>query len=156
MSRHRPPRNKPHKPRPWRELVTAIATKLVKIETDFMLPNPEHIEQMSTQLDLAVQRLKFGKVQEQDLLNLQDAVNVALKLITDDNFADALIHTRAAEHALVMIDERKTVTGHWVAKASELDAIEAFLPLHDAILANCPHIEIENATKAVKRDLEAV
>lgn len=144
-----------HIPRPHIELVAAVARRLVKLETDHQLPDPAHIDDVSCQLQLALDRLQFGRATERDLLNLQDAVNVALKLITDDNFADALIHTRAAENALVLIDERKTTTGHWVAKASELSAIEAFLPLHDAIVANCSHREIENATNAVRRDLEA-
>lgn len=153
MNCPKPKRNKMHKPRPREEIVLAIATRLAKLDTDHDLPNPKHIEIMSNQLESAVQRLKFGKVTHDDLLNLQDAVNVALELITDDNFADALIHTKAAEHALIMIDERKTTTGHWVAKASELDTIKSFLPIHDTILANCPHIEIEQATKAVQLDL---
>lgn len=140
-------------PRPHHELVFAIASRLAKLPTNFDLPNPAHIERMSKQLQRALEKLKFGKADEIDLLNFQDAVNVALKLITDDNFPEALIHTKAAEHALIMIDERKTVTGHWVAKASELAAIESFLPLHDAIVSNCPHVEIERATRAVQQDL---
>ena len=155
MSHGSKPRKKRHIPRPRHELLFAVASRLAKLPTNFDLPNPAHIDRMSQQLQTALERLKFGKAEELDLLNLQDACNVALKLITDDNFPEAQIHTKAAEHSLVMIDERKTVTGHWVAKASELDAIEAFLPLHDAILANSCHREIETATDAVRRDLEA-
>jgi hypothetical protein len=146
---------KKHTPRSRGELIYATAMRLAMLPTIYSTPNPAHIDEMSAQLATALQNLKFGRATEKNLLNLQDAVNVALKLITDENFADALIYTRAAEHALTMIDERKTTTGHWVAKASELEAIDAFLPLHDTIIANCPHIEIERATDAVKRELEA-
>lgn len=146
-------KNKRHVPRPHIELVFAVASRLSKMPTNFDLPNVEHIEQMSRQLERGFERLKFGKALETDLSNFQDAVNVALHLITDDNFADALIHTRAAENALTLIDERKTATGNWVARASELSAIEAFLPLHDAIVGNSCHLEIEHATLAVRRGM---
>jgi hypothetical protein len=151
----RPRRQKRHVQRPHAELVFAVASRLAKLPTNFDLPNPEHVNDMSKQLQTALQRLKFGKASDDDLNNLADAVNVALKLITDENFPEARIHTKSAENALILIDERKTVTGHWVARASELDAIEAFLPLHDVIVQNSTHIEIERATAAVRRDLEA-
>lgn len=155
LKKQKPKRNKVHTPRPRAELLAVVAKRLSKLDTNFDLPNPKHIDDMSAQLQRGLNRLKFGQAEELDLLNLQDAANVALKLITDKNFPEALIHAKSAEHALIMIDERKTTTGRWVAKASELEAIEAFLPLHDAIVQNSPHIEIERATAAVQRDLEA-
>lgn len=146
-------RRKKHTPRPRAELLIAVAERLAKLPTNFELPDPAHVSQMSAQLHRAVDRLKFGQADDADLLNLQDAVNVSLKLITADNFADALIHVKAAEHALVQLDERKTATGRWVARLAELDALEAFLPYHDAIVGASAHLEIERACVAVREDL---
>lgn len=143
-------------PRPRYEQLCVIAEKLSKLPTDFELPNPEHIAQMSAQLHRAVERLKFGKATEQDLLNLQDCVNVSLKLITPENFPEALIPAKAAENALIQLDERKTATGRWVAKLAELEALESFVPIHDAIVSNSAHLEIERATAAVRADLREV
>jgi len=146
-------KNRRRIPRPRYELICAVAERLSKLPTNFDLPNSEHVDQMSAQLHRAVDRLKFGQADEQDLLNLQDAVNVSLKLITPENFAEALFAAKAAEHALIQLDERKTATGRWVAKLAELDALEAFLPYHDAIVSHSAHVEIERACAAVREDL---
>ena len=97
---------------------------------------PSTVEHISIELAAAVHRLQFGGVTTDDLLNLQDAVNVCIKLVTPTNYPQALLHLRAAENALVLIDERKTSTGRWGANSRELDAIKEFLPYHDAMLGS--------------------
>ena len=116
---------------------------------------PSTVEHISIELAAAVHRLQFGGVTTDDLLNLQDAVNVCIKLVTSTNYPQALLHLRAAENALVLIDERKTSTGRWGANSRELDAIKEFLPYHDAMLGSAPVNEIEDATDAVKHELKA-
>jgi hypothetical protein len=137
------------------EMIGKIAKRLNSLSSDFETPDPNHINDMSAQLQRAYDRLRTGQATDDDIHNLVDAVNVCLKLITDERFPEAQIFAKSAEAALIVIDERKTERGRWVAKASELNAIEQFLPIHDAIVQNSAHIEIEQACAAVRKDLEA-